>query len=116
VTIFDYLKDIIVTKRGNLTLEAYVPFLVNRWLSFIDPSVCELVNTLFNTKTLLENKELHYKMLVGAFPQSKKCPRMNYIKKVKEKEQVLDQKVKYLAQSLEISEREALLLFESRLE
>jgi hypothetical protein len=112
VTIFDYLKDIIVTKHGNLTLEAYVPFLVNRWLSFIDPNACEYVNLTFNNKTLLENKELHYKAMVGAFPRAKRCPRMNYIKKVKEKEQEVDKKVKYLAQSLEISEREALLLFD----
>jgi hypothetical protein len=111
VTIFDYLKDIIVTKRGNLTLEAYVPFLVNRWLSFIHPNACEYVNLAFNNKTLLENKEFHYKAMVAAFPRAKRSPRINYIKKVKEKEQEVDNKVKYLAQSLEISEREALLLF-----
>ncbi len=110
MTIFDYLKDIIVTKRGNLPIEQYVPFLVNRWLSFINPTVCELVNGVFNNKILLEDKELHYKTLVAYFPKAKHTPRISYIKKIKEKEQDDDIRVKVLAQNLEISEREALLL------
>lgn len=112
MTIFDYLKDIIVTKRGDLPLDAYVPYLVNRWLSFINPAVCETVNLCFNSKVLLENKELHYKAMIGAFPRAKSCPRIRYIKKVKEKEQEADSRIKLLAQSLEISEREALFLLD----
>lgn len=110
MTIFDYLKDIIVTKRGDLPLDQYVPFLVNRWLSFINPTVCELINSKINNKVFLENKEAHYKALLTLWPQSKYCPRIYYIKKVKEKEQELDIKVKILAQNLEISQREALFL------
>lgn len=91
-------------------MDQYVPFLVNRWLSFINPTVCEMINLTVNSKTLLENKELHYKTMIAVFPKSKYCPKINYIKKVKEKEQDDDLRVKVLAQNLEISQREALLL------
>lgn len=112
MTIFDYLKDIIVTKRGNLPLEQYVPFLVNRWLSFINPTVCELINLSANSKVLLENKEMHYKAMIAYFPKAKYTPKIQYIKKLKEKEQDDDIRVKVLAQNLEISEREASLFFQ----
>jgi len=110
VTVFDYLKDIIVIKRGDLQLDQYVPFLINRWLSFINPTVCELINLSVNSKVLLENKEMHYKAMIAYFPKAKYAPRINYVKKIKEKEQDDDIRVKVLAQNLEISEREALLL------
>lgn len=113
MTIFDYLKDIIVTKRGDLPLDQYVPFLVNRWLSFINPTVCEMLNFNVNSKIFLENKEIHYKTMIAIFPKTKHCPRINYIKKVKEKEQVEDVKISILAQNLEISKREAMLLLNS---
>lgn len=108
MTVFDYLKDIIVTKRGNLPLDGYVPFLINRWLSFINPTICEAINQV-NTKILLEDKELHYKTMLTLFPKMKYCPRINYIKKVKEDEQEEDIRIKILAQNLEISKREARL-------
>ena len=110
MTVFDYLKDIIVIKRGDLQLDQYVPFLINRWLSFINPTVCELINLSVNSKVLLENKEMHYKAMIAYFPKAKYAPRINYVKKIKEKEQDDDIRVKVLAQNLEISEREALLL------
>ena len=109
MTIFDYLKDVIVTKRGDLELDNYIPFLVNRWLSFINPTVCEAINQL-NSKILLENKQMHYKTALCLFPKMKYVPKINYIKKVVEKEKEQDQRIKIIAQNFEISEREALLL------
>jgi hypothetical protein len=112
-TIFDYLKDIVVTKTGSLPLDSYVPFLVNRWLSFVNPTFCCVVNET-NTKGLLEDKEMHYRTMIALFPKMKYCPKINYIKKVKEStnEKSID-KIKILAENLEISQREALLLSES---
>jgi hypothetical protein len=110
VTIFDYLKDIVVTKHGNLPMDQYVPFLVNRWLSFINPTVGEMVNCTLNNKTLVENKELHYRTAISIFPKMKYCPKINYVKKVKEKEQDTDTRISILAQNLEISIREASFL------
>jgi hypothetical protein len=112
VTIFDYIKDITVTKRGDLPLDQYMPFLVNRWLSFINPTVCSNINQI-NSKTLLEDKEMHYKIMLSLFPRMKYCPRINYIKKVKEDETEEDVRIKVIAQNYEISEREALFLLDS---
>ena len=112
MTIFEYIKDITVTKRGNLPLDQYMPFLVNRWLSFINPTVCSNINQI-NSKTLLEDKEMHYKMMLSLFPKMKYCPKINYIKKVKEDEKEQDVRIKIIAQNYEISEREALFLLRS---
>lgn len=112
MTIFDYIKDIIVTKRGDLVLDQYVPYLINRWLSFINPTICSIINQV-NNKTLLEDKELHYKTMISLFPKMKYCPKINYIKKIKESEQEEDVKIKILAKKFEISAREALFLWES---
>ena len=109
MTIFDYLKDIIVTKRGDLPLDNYVPFLVNRWLSFINPTVCSVINQV-NQKTLLEDKELHYKLLISLFPKMKYSPKINYIKKVKEDEKDEDVRIKIIAENFEISTREVIML------
>ena len=109
MTIFDYLKDIIVTKRGDLPLDHYVPFLVNRWLSFINPTVCSVINQV-NQKTLLEDKELHYKLLISLFPKMKYSPKINYIKKVKEDEKDEDVRIKIIAENFEISTREVIML------
>jgi hypothetical protein len=112
ITLFDYISDIVAKKQGNLPLDNYVPFLIARWLSFINPSTAEFVNQ-FNTKGLLENKELHYKTLVTCFPKLKWCPKISYIKKAKEMESQNDNqmKIKMLAESLELSVREASGLF-----
>jgi hypothetical protein len=112
VTIFDYLKDIIVTKKGDLPLDEYVPFLVNRWLSFINPTLCLSINQV-NSKILLENKELHYKTMISFFPKMKYSPRINYIKKIKDTDIEIDLKAKAIAQRCEISNREAMFLLGS---
>ena len=113
MTIFDYITDILVTKRGDLPLDQYTPYLVNRWLSFINPTVCEMINLNINSKVLLENKDLHYKTMLTLFPKIKYCPKINYIKKIKEdEEQKEDMKISVLAQNLEISKREAKFILE----
>lgn len=113
MTIFDYLKDIIVYKKGNLPLDNYVPFLINRFLSFINPQVCLAINEL-NSKIFLEDKELHYKVAITIFPKMSYVPKIDYIKKLKEQQQEdkdFNMKIKLLAQKHEISEREVLFLF-----
>lgn len=106
MTIFDYLKDIVVTKKGDLSLEQYVPYLVTRWLSFINPTVATSLNAL-NTKALLENKEMHYKIMLSFFPKMKYMPRITYIKKIKEEETKENKLIGLLVERLEISKREA---------
>ena len=110
MTIFDYLKDIVVTKKGDLPLDSYIPFLINRWLSFINPTICSAINQI-NSKQLLEDKEMHYKTLLVMFPRMKYFPKINYIKKVKEDAQEEDIKIKLLSEKLEVSRREIVELF-----
>ena len=112
ITVFDYIKDIVVTKKGNLPLDSYVPYLVSRWLSFINPEVCVVINQT-NSKSLLEDKQMHYSTMLALFPQMKSVPRISYVKKVKQKEAEEDKLIKAIAESLEISTREVLLLRES---
>lgn len=112
VTIFDYLKDIFVTKSGNLSLDDYSPYLVNKWLSFINPQVSEATNQI-NSKCYLENKELHYKITLNLFPKLKYVPKIEYIKKIKETVNETEDKQKVIqavAFNMELSEKEASFL------
>ena len=109
MTPFDYLKDIFVTKKGNLPLDNYIPFMINRWLSFVNPAVAETINQ-FNNQTLLENKEMHYKMMLTLFPKMSYAPRINYIKKAQEEIQEEDKKIKLLADKYELSKKEIISL------
>ena len=109
MTPFDYLKDIFVTKKGNLPLDNYIPFMINRWLSFVNPAVAETINQ-FNNQTLLENKEMHYKMMLTLFPKMSYAPRINYIKKAQEEIQEEDKKIKLLADKYELSKKEVISL------
>lgn len=109
--LFDYLKDIVVNKKGNIPLFEYVPFLINRWLSFISPEVCSVLNQTVNMYQVLD-KEQHYKFLITAFPKQKFMSRINYIKKVKDINTDKDNKVNMLASSKELSTREIKMMLE----
>ena len=118
MTPFDYLKDIFVTKKGDLPLDEYYPYLINRWLSFINPSIAETINQ-FNKQSLLENKQMHYKTMLCLFPKMKYAPRISYIKKPQEEEkQEEDKSIKLLAQKYELSEKEikSLIAFKQSLD
>lgn len=114
MTIFDYLKDILVDKKGDLVLDEYVPFLTSRWLSFINPTVAETLNH-FNSKVLLENKELHYKTMLALFPKTASIPKIIYFKKIKEQKEKPEEdinltKLDVLSSNLELSKREIIEL------
>jgi hypothetical protein len=110
VTIFDYIKDITTYKKGNLPLDSYIPFLINRWLSFISPQICGAINESVNSLGNIE-KEQHYKLLLKLYPKSK-VPFIQYVKKVKEEKTEKDDRVSLLASNMEMSEREAKQLLE----
>lgn len=108
--LFDYLKDIVVNKKGNLPLHDYIPFLINRWLSFMSPPVNHLVNQTVNTYSCLD-KEQHYKFLTVAFPKLNFLPRLKYIKKIQQQKEEVEH-INKLAANREISVREAQTLLE----
>ena len=109
--LFDYLKDIIVNKKGTIPLFEYVPFLINRWLSFITPEVCSVINDTVNKSYFLD-KDQHYKFLVTAFPKQKFMSKINYIKKVKDIDINKDDKINMLAKCKELSIREVKTMLE----
>lgn len=104
MTIFDYIKDITTYKKGNLPLEGYIPFLINRWLSFVSPQICGAINESVNNLGNID-KEQHYKLLLKLYPKSK-VPFIQYIKKVKEEKTKEDDKTSLLASNMEMSQRE----------
>lgn len=108
--LFDYIKDITTFKKGNLPLEEYIPFLINRWLSFVTPQICSAINESVNSLGNID-KQLHYKLLLKLYPKSKQ-PYIKYVKKVKEEKTKEDERADMLASNMEISKREAKLLLE----
>lgn len=108
--LFEYIKDITTYKKGSLPLEDYIPFLINRWLSFIAPQICSAVNESVNSLGNI-SKEQHYKLLLKLYPKSK-VPFISYVKKVKEEKTKEDERVDMLACNMEMSKRETKLLLE----
>jgi len=104
VTIFNYLRDIIVEKTGNLPLEEYSPYIISRWLSFINPTFGETMNS-FNEKCLLEDKQIHYKTMLAFFPKAKSVPKINYCKKLQDTDSE-QQDETILAELFEMSKKE----------
>lgn len=110
MTIFDYIKDITTYKKGTVALEGYVPFLINRWLSFISPQACQGVNSSVNALGNLD-KDIHYKLLLSLFPKSR-VPFIKYIKKIKVEKTEEDETISLLAKNMEMSQREIKVLLE----
>lgn len=108
--LFEYIKDITTYKKGNLPLDDYIPFLINRWLSFIDPQISSAINESTNTLGNI-SKEQHYKLLLKLYPKSK-VPYIKYVKKIKEEKTKEDERVNMLASNVEMSKRETKLLLE----
>jgi hypothetical protein len=117
MTVFDILKSI-ASKKGNreelLMLVrgkavAYSPFLINRWLSFLNPTIAGLLNTYCNRG--FPEQDEHLLTLYSLLPKSvlpSSMPHIKYVKRPKEeKEEEIDQKAIILAQNLEISQKEA---------
>jgi len=106
--IFDFLNSILFSKKkisiNEENKNTYVPFLINRWLSFYSKDVCNIVNQSVN-KFSNFSKEEHYLFLKNMLP---KLPlkRLDYVKKKKNDNNDSDDNVSMLAKNLEISKRE----------
>lgn len=109
--LFEYIKDLTVYKKGNLPLEDYIPYLINRWLSFVTPQVCGAINESVNSLGNID-KQQHYKLLLKLYPKSKQIPFIKYVKKVKEEKTKEDDNIALLASNMEMSQRETKLLLE----
>lgn len=122
MTLFDILR-IIVSRKGNreelkLLVETksipYSPFMINRWLSFLNPTVAQYINTFCNKRSYDSPVE-HLLEIYALLPQSSmpsSMPRLQYIKKIKGEDEKEDPKVDLLSKSLEISKKEAKKILE----
>lgn len=108
--LFDYLKDIFCLKKGNLPLDDYIPFLINRWISFVGNSAVSINETVNQLGGL--DKSFHYKLLLRCYPKQKRQPFIKYVKKVKEEKTKEDENLTLLASNMEMSTREIKVLLE----
>lgn len=113
--LFDFLKDIIYKKQGDLledldSKKEFQPYLIQRWLSMYSPDVSNAMNESTNRLwTIFGDKEDWYKSFLYLLPILK-FKKIEYIKKnKKEKNEILQKKedtIKFLAKNHELSERE----------
>ena len=109
---FDLLRKLIFSKKtiaedlDNEGLQQFVPYMLNRWLSFYDGRQAVFVNETLNRFTgLLDDKNEMYKLYYNLIP-SCKYKKISYVKKKKEKEEKEDTNIPILARNQMISQRE----------
>jgi hypothetical protein len=108
VTIFDYISNILFTKKENCfsTLDdekQFSPYLLNRWLSMYGKSTilaCDIANKYTQ---VFNNKAECYKFLSAIFPKVSQ-KKIEYIKKKKTEEDNTD--FLLIAKNKELSIRE----------
>ncbi len=121
MNIFDQLRDIITDKRNTLADDVemekeFVPYIVQRWLSFYSNQFAVLVNSSTNRLWKgIEDKQTWYKLFTGITPRAK-VRNVRYIKKTKETKtsiKIDKEIVTYLAERFEISKKEVSSYLES---
>lgn len=114
MNIFDQLRDIISDKTNKISEDCelekeFVPFMVQRWLSFYSNNFAQLINNSSNVLwKSFDNKQIWYKFFWGIIPKNR-FKNIKYIKKDKEakiKTKINDEIVSYLSERLELSKRE----------
>jgi len=114
MTFFDMLRNLFFVKRdssSSLDTEEqthFVPFLLNRWLSFYNKDQCVLVNETINKYTgLFEDKNDLYKLYFNFIPKLK-FKKIEYIKKKKEGKEKEEEtyNIALIAKNNNISKRE----------
>jgi hypothetical protein len=112
--IFEFLSDIISKKSGT-TLEdserekEFIPFLIQRWLSMYSTEFVYILNCSTNSFwRVFKDKQDWYKYFLCMIPRSSNRG-IKYIKKVKKEHTtkgVDKDKIQFLAERLELSQRE----------
>tara|TARA_Y100000310_G_C20582804_1_gene763847 strand:+ start:373 stop:747 length:375 start_codon:yes stop_codon:yes gene_type:complete len=115
VTIFDFINDILFSKKGDKAENEddelqFNGYLVNRWISMYSPSMAVIINNTTNwLYPIFETKKDYYNFLLKIVPKVNK-KYIRYIKKIKDdnthKDTGIDNEVDLLAANLEISKRE----------
>lgn len=109
---FDLLRKLVFSRKTNAEdldiegLQSFIPYMLNRWVSFYDKSQAVLVNETFNRfSTIFEDKNEYYKLYYNLLPTCK-YKKISYVKKKKEKEDKADASIAIIARNQMISQRE----------
>lgn len=114
MNVFDQIKEILEVKDGKMlhnldNYQEFEPYIISRWISMYDPSLCSLINETTNILYKgIDNKEQWYKLLIELTPKTR-GKYINYLKKnKKEKPEVEDSVIEELSKDLQISKREVM--------
>jgi len=114
MTIFDFIKDILFTKSkasfNNIDSESiFTPYMLNRWASMYSNTLTLYCNILNKYYQFSAEKADIFNLFLHVFPKVKQ-KKIFYIKKTKPAEKTdEDVNTTLIANSLEISQREAML-------
>lgn len=115
MTFFDMLRNLFFTRKDSAnTLDTesqahFIPFLLNRWLSFYNKEQCIVANETLNKYTsLFEDKNDLYKLYFNFLPKLK-FKKIDYIKKKKAEKEEEAYNTALIASNNNISKREILL-------
>lgn len=97
MTIFDHINSIIYSKKKielNCDDESqFSLYMVNRWISFYSPELCNYVNATANLNSnVFNNKQEQYDYLYNVMPKLR-FKKIDYIKKVKKEEDKEEEKL-----------------------
>lgn len=110
---FDLLRKVVFFGKkdsageiNNEELQQFVPYMMNRWMSFYDKNKAVFVNETFNRFTgLFDDKRESYMLYYNLAPKSK-FKKIEYVKKQKEKKEKEDVSIAIIAKNNYISQRE----------
>lgn len=110
MTIFDYLNSILFSKKNNCITSidqesSFTPYMINRWASMYSPSMAVACNTVNKYLTVFEDKKNQFTLFLNLLPKVK-FKKINYIKKKKETDKNIDEKIPLIAKTHELSQRE----------
>jgi hypothetical protein len=115
MNIFQILNNILFKRKDITELDIegqsnFIPFLINRWISFYSPVHACFINETFNKlSSLFDDKAEYYKLYCNLTPKVK-FKKIEYVKKRKEKDKkeisVEDDMIRIFAKNNFLSSRE----------
>jgi len=110
--LFNFLKDIIYRKQGDLLDNPenevdFTPWLIQRWLSMYSEDSAKILNNTTNQLyPVFETKREWYKIFLSTIPKTY-FKKIKYIKKIKkDKIDNINEVYKFIAQNKQMSVRE----------
>jgi len=109
-TIFNFIDSVLFTKRKLNTINEsetqFNMYMANRWCSMYSSDIAEIINETTNIyRHTFSTKQEQYEFALNILPKVKK-KRIQYIKKQKEDKAEEDTNLIYIANAMELSQRE----------